>query len=131
MHRAYAGLGRVQAAQGQDELAIRAYVHAQSIVPMVEYAGSLRDLYEKQGSTRNAEEQRQLIDAIDKLGRASKEQTNRTLALVLADHNRRLDRALELMEAELPGRGDVYTWDAMSWVLFQGLGAWKRRRQLP
>jgi tetratricopeptide (TPR) repeat protein len=119
LHRAWAGLARVNASQGHIEAAIRNYEHAQSIVPMVEYAGSLEDLYRKLGRAAKAEEQARLVDVIDTLGRAAREQTNRALAIVLADHNRRLDRALELVKAEIPVRGDVYTWDALSWVLFK------------
>jgi len=119
LHRAYAGLGRVEAARGQADAAIRDYEQAQRIVPLVEYAGALEKLYRGHGLVKKADGQLQMVDAIDALGRASRETTNRNLALILADRGRRLDRALELMEAEIPVRGDVYTWDAMSWVLFQ------------
>ncbi len=119
LHRAYAGLGRVEAAEGHTDAAIRNFEHAQSIVPLVEYASALEDLYRKQGQNQKALAQQHLIDAIDKLGRARHEQTNRTLVLILANHDRDLERALELIEAEIPGRGDVYTWDAYSWVLFK------------
>jgi tetratricopeptide (TPR) repeat protein len=119
LHRAYAGLGKVEAARGQVEAAIRDYEQAQRIVPLVEYAGALETLYRGRGLVKKADGQLQTIDAIDALGRASRETTNRNLAVILADRGRRLDRALELMEAEIPVRGDVYTWDAMSWVLFK------------
>lgn len=119
LHRASAGLGRVAAARGQTDDAIRHYKRAQSIVPLVEYAGALEDLYTTAGMTGKAQEQEQLIETIEKLGRATNERTNRNLALLLADHNRHLDIALTLMEAEIPVRGDVYTWDALSWVLFK------------
>ena len=52
------------------------------------------------------------------LGRANGEKGNRALALVYADQNRNLDRALELIRGELETRKDVYTYDALSWVLF-------------
>lgn len=119
LHRAYAGLGKAQAAKGQVESAIRSYERAQAIVPMAEYAAALEDLYRGQGREAKAQEQQAQLDAIDALSRAAKESTNRTLALILADHNRHLDRALELITAEIPTRGDVYTWDAMSWILFK------------
>jgi len=119
LHRAYAGLGRVEAESGHTEAAIRHFEHAQAIVPLVEYASALEDLYRKEGQTQKAGGQQQLVDAIDMLGRARQEKTNRTLAVILANHQRRLDRALELIEAEIPERGDVYTWDAYSWVLFK------------
>ncbi len=119
LHRALAGMGRLQASEGRLEDAIHSYEQAQSIVPMVEYSGALEDLYGAAGMKSKARQQQDLTDAIDQLGRAAREKTNRTLALILADHGRSLPRALALMEAEIPVRGDVYTWDAFSWVLFK------------
>ena len=92
---------------------------AQSIVPLVEYAGALEDLYAATGLANKARQQRDLIQTIEQLGVANGEKTNRNLALVLADHGRDLNVAVELMETEIPTRGDVYTWDALSWVLFK------------
>ncbi|HEX3682298.1 MAG TPA: tetratricopeptide repeat protein [Bryobacteraceae bacterium] len=119
LHRANAGLGKVEAARGHPDSAIHNYERAQSIVPMVEYAGALEDLYTNTGRANKAQQQRDLIEAIEKLGIANREKTNRNLALVLADHGRDLKLALELMETEIPTRGDVYTWDALSWVLYK------------
>ena len=51
--------------------------------------------------------------------KVTNEKTNRNLALLLADHSRDLPFALELMQTEIPVRGDVYTWDAFAWVLFK------------
>ena len=119
LHRAYGGLGRVEAAKGRTEAAIRDYEKAQSMVPMVEYAGALEDLYAAAGQPSKSQGQRELIETIEKLGKVTNEKTNRNLALVLADHSRDLTVALSLMQTELPIRGDVYTWDALSWVLFK------------
>ena len=119
LHRASAGLGRVEAAEGQLQAAIRDYKHAQSIVPLVEYAAALEDLYRSAGMLKEAHEQEELIGTIEKLGRATGEKTNRNLALALADHNKNPDLALHLLQAEIPVRSDVYTWDALSWVLFK------------
>jgi tetratricopeptide (TPR) repeat protein len=119
LHRASAGLGKVEAARGHVDAAIRNYERAQSIVPMVEYAGALEDLYTKAGMTSKAQQQQELIATIEQLAKANHEKTNRNLALVLADHGRDLEYAAQLMLTEIPARGDVYTWDALSWVLFQ------------
>jgi tetratricopeptide (TPR) repeat protein len=119
LHRAIAGLGQVEAAQNHIAAAIRYYERAQSIVPLPQYAGVLEDLYTAAGLPAKARQQRDLIATIEKLGKATNEKTNRNLALLLADHNRDLPIALELMRAELPLRGDVYTWDAYSWVLYK------------
>jgi tetratricopeptide (TPR) repeat protein len=86
---------------------------------MVEYVGALEDLFLAAGMNEKAREQRELLGAIEKIGTAANEKTNRNLALVLADHNRNLKLALQLLQSEIPGRPDVYTWDALSWVLFR------------
>ncbi len=119
LHRAWAGLGRVHAEQGRTQEAIRDYLRAQAIVPLPDYAGALEDLYTASGQTAKAKEQRELIGTIEKLGQATKEKVNRNLALLLADHDRDLNVAMTLIETELPTRGDVYTWDAYSWILFK------------
>jgi tetratricopeptide (TPR) repeat protein len=119
LHRALAGMGRVNAAQGKRQEAISNYLHAQSIVPLPEYASALEDLYTASGDTKKAQEQRDLIAVIEKIGQATKERANRNLALLLADHDRDLPVARQLIETELPLRSDVYTWDAYSWILFK------------
>ncbi len=119
LHRAHAGLGRVEASLGHKANAIQEYERAQSIVPLVEYASALEDLYTADGRPAKAAEERELIDTIEKLGKIANEKTNRTLALILADHNQDLPFALALMKVEIPIRGDVYTYDALSWVLLK------------
>ena len=119
LHRAHAGLGRVEASLGHKANAIQEYEHAQSIVPLVQYASALEDLYTADGRPSKAAEERELIDTIEKLGKIANEKTNRTLALILADHNQDLPFALALMQVEIPIRGDVYTYDALSWVLLK------------
>lgn len=119
LHRASAGLGKVEAAGGHPDLAIRHYQQAQAIVPTVEYAAALADLYSATGKNKAAREQQLLVATIDKLGTASGETTNRNLAIILAGHNENLPHALELVRAEISTRPDVYTWDALAWVLFK------------
>lgn len=119
LHRALAGMAKVDAAQGRVDDAIKSYLRAQSMVPLVEYASALEDLYNAARMPAKAQEQAALIETIEKLGQATNEKTNRNLALALADHDRHLDIALELVETEIPNRPDVYTWDALSWVLFK------------
>jgi tetratricopeptide (TPR) repeat protein len=116
---AYAGLGRVQAAQGSFEDAIDSFKHAQAAVPMPEYAAALAELYDRNGKKTEARRQIELIDVVNKMARANNERTNRNLALVFADQGRNLERALELAEAELKVRSDVYTFDALAWSLFK------------
>jgi tetratricopeptide (TPR) repeat protein len=118
-HRAHAALGREFAGAGKLEEAAKNFEKAQSVIPLPEYAGALEVIYARLGRTAEAEQQRKLLDVIDKLGRVNGEKGNRALALVYADENRNLDRALELIRGELETRKDVYTYDALSWVLFR------------
>lgn len=118
-HPAYAGLGKARAAQGKTEEAIESYTRAQAIVPLPDYAAALYDLYWKAGRKNEATKQMALIDTIDVLSKANGEKTNRNLALIYADHDRKLNRALELATAELESRQDVYTYDALAWALYK------------
>jgi tetratricopeptide (TPR) repeat protein len=116
-HSAWGGIGRTLAAQGDLTGAIDAFKRAQQIAPMPEYAAALDDLYSLSGNRTEAAKQLATIDAIDKMGQASKEKGNRALALIYSDKNHRLERALELAQGELAIRQDVFTWDALAWAL--------------
>jgi tetratricopeptide (TPR) repeat protein len=118
-HPAYAGQGRVLAAQGKVAEAIENFKHAQAVVPMPEYAEALAELYERTGMKDEARRQMALLDVVDRMVSANNEKTNRNLAIVFANQGRKLDRSLELAQAELDVRGDVYTYDALAWVLFK------------
>jgi tetratricopeptide (TPR) repeat protein len=118
-HRAYAALGRFYAATGEYQRAVENFKKAQAVIPLPDYAAALETLYGKLGKTGEAAKQRELLDVIDKLGTANGEKGNRMLAVDYADENRNLDRALELARGELQTRQDVYTYDALSWVLFR------------
>jgi tetratricopeptide (TPR) repeat protein len=118
-HRAEAGLGRILAAQGGLDDAIAHVKNAQAVVPLPEYAGLLEVLYEHTGDRSSAVRQRSLIEATDRLMSANGEKANRNLALLYADADRNLGRALELARAEFEVRDDVYSYDALSWALFK------------
>jgi len=118
-HPGYAGLGRAQAAKGEVTAAISSFERAQASTPLPDYAAALYDLYAASGNTKKAADQMDLIDVIDNLGQAAKEKANRNLAIIYADHDHRVDRALELARAELDVRADIYTYDALAWALFK------------
>jgi tetratricopeptide (TPR) repeat protein len=118
-HPALAGLGKVYTAQGKISEAIESFTQAQAIVPLPDYSAALYDLYLRQGKQTEANRQMATIDTIDKLAKANGEKVNRNLALIYADHDHRVDRALELAQAELDSRQDVYTYDALAWALYK------------
>ena len=118
-HAAIAGLAGVQAAQGKVQQSIETYKRAQAITPMVQYAAALYDLYSTAGNQAEAKNQAAIIDLVAKLEQAANQKANRTLALIYANQDRNLQQALELAEADFAVRKDVYTWDALAWVLFK------------
>jgi tetratricopeptide (TPR) repeat protein len=119
LHAAYAGLGSVQAAQGKLPQAVDSYKKAQSMTPMVQYAGALYDLYIASGKQAEAQRQADLVDVVAKLEEASNMKANRTLALVYANQDRNLPRALALAQADFEVRQDVYTYDVLAWTLYK------------
>jgi tetratricopeptide (TPR) repeat protein len=116
LHRAHAGLGRLDAIDGNIAAAIQSYKRAQTAVPLVEYSAALEQLYLAQGKPEEAKRQRGLIDVVDKLGRARGETANRVLALIYIEEDRKVPEAVQLAESEQQNRGDVYTYDALAWV---------------
>jgi tetratricopeptide (TPR) repeat protein len=118
-HRAHSGLGRLQASQGQSSEAIQSFQKAQAVVPLPEYAGALEVLFAKTGDAEDSARQRALLETVDKLMTVNGEEANRTLALIYADAGRNLAKALDLAKAEFEVRNDVYSYDALSWVLYK------------
>jgi len=84
-----------------------------------DYAAALYDLYSKAGLKMEAQKQRDTIDLIDRLAVANNEKVNRNLSLIFSDHGWKPERALQLAEAELDFRRDVYTYDALAWALYR------------
>jgi len=115
----YAGLAKVQADSGEQALAIDNYRRAQAIAPLPDYAAALYDLYKKTGQDAEAAKQAGLLDMLDKLSRATGETANRNLVFAFADHDMKLDRALELAKGELQFRKDIYSYDALAWALYK------------
>ena len=118
-HAAHAGLGSVQAARGKLLEAIDSYKRAQSITPMVQYAGALHDLYAALGRTADARQQADIVDLVAKLEQAANQKANRTLAVLYANQDRNLAQALDLARADFQVRQDVYTYDALAWTLYK------------
>ena len=127
-HAAHAALAGVQAAQGNMAQAIASYKRAQSITPMVQYAGALHDLYTDAGKKTEARQQAEMVDLVAKLEEAAGQKANRTLALIYANQDRNPAKSLELAEADLQVRRDIFTYDAYAWALFKNRRhdeAWK------
>jgi tetratricopeptide (TPR) repeat protein len=118
-HHGVAGLGRIAASQGRLQEAVEMFRQAQAVAPFPEYAGWLAKLYGELGKADLSAKQIQMLDVADRLNNAAGESANRNLALAFADLNHNLGRALEIAQAELAIRHDVYSYDALAWVLLK------------
>lgn len=118
-YHAIAGLAKVKAARGRLKEAIALYIQAIAIVPSLELIVSLGDIYVSLGNPEEAEKQFQLVEYIGLVNKANQEKYNRQMALFYADHDRKLDDALALAEAEIAVRQDIYGYDALAWCLYK------------
>jgi tetratricopeptide (TPR) repeat protein len=87
---AMAGLGRVQAAQGNPGAAIKLLEKAVAIMPMPEFVITLGDLYQTTGQQEKASQEYKLVATIEKLYRANGVDMDMEIALFNADHDQNL-----------------------------------------
>ena len=118
-HRALAEMAQIRAAQGRYAEAIQFYKDAIAIIPLPLYLTALGDVYAVSGDKANAEKQYATVEFIGRLNEINQQVYNRELAVFYADHNRKLPEALTLAEKEFEMRHDVYTSDALAWVLLK------------
>ena len=118
-HRALAAMGQIRAAQGRFAEAIGYYRQAVEIIPYPLYVGALGDVYAASGDRAGAEKQYALVEYIGRLSAINQQVYNRELATFYADHDRKPVEALALARKELEVRRDVYTADALAWVLLK------------
>ena len=117
-HLALAAKARARVAAGDFDSAIQFYRRAQERVPLPEVVVPLGDLYSKLGRVDEAKKQYELVDFIERRT-AGNATYSRQLALFWADHDMKLDEALEIMRQERTTRADIYTSDALAWCLFK------------
>ncbi len=115
-HFGLSGKGRARAALGDLENSVKFYTEAQTRVPTTLTVISLGDVYAKLGNTEKAKEQYDLAVFIEqKLGNIDQ----RTLALLWADQDIKLDEALAIAEKEHAARQDIFTADIYAWCLYK------------
>ncbi len=118
-YMALAGMGQIQAGQQQYTEAIQYYEQAIAVVPSPDLIGYLGDLYLIIGQEEQAERQYELVEFIEGVNVLNPIMYSRQLALFYANHQRNMEKALQLAEAEYGRRQDIYTQDALAWVYYQ------------
>lgn len=117
-HLALAAKARARLAAGDAEAAEGFYRRAVGRVPLPEYAAALGDLYTKLGRADEARRQYELVEFVERGGAQGGTYT-RQLAMFWADHDTRLDEALEVALRERAARRDIYTADLLAWCLYR------------
>lgn len=116
---ALAGLGKVRAAQGRYDEAIKLYEQAVAIIPQPDLLAALGDLYTITGQPDKARLQYDTVEFIGQLAEINKVVYNRQLALFYANHDLNVAKALELAQNEIATRKDIYGYDTLAWALYK------------
>lgn len=117
-HAAFAAKARARLAAGDVEAAIDFYKKSLARVPLPDTAIALGDLYAKLGRADEAKKQYELVELIERTSAASGTYS-RSLALFYADHDMKLDDALQIAQRDRAVRSDIFTCDALAWVLYK------------
>jgi len=116
---ALAGLGRVRAAQGKMEDAIQYLDQAVAIMPLPEFVITLGDLHQAAGQQQAADQQYELVAAIESLYRANGVDMDMEIALFNADHDQNLTETLALARKAYDNRPSIHGADALAWALYK------------
>jgi tetratricopeptide (TPR) repeat protein len=116
---AIAGLGRVRAAQGKTDEAIKLLNQAVGIIPMPDFVITLGDLYQTTGQQKAASQQYKLVTTIEKLYRANGVDSDLEIALFNADHDQNLNETLALARKAYVNRPSIYGADVLAWTLYK------------
>jgi tetratricopeptide (TPR) repeat protein len=116
---AIAGLGRIHAAHGDMDEAIKSLNQAVGIMPLPEFVITLGDLYQAAGQQDAAEEQYKLVGVIEQLYRANGVDMDMEIAFFNADHDRNLDETVALAREAYANRPSIHGADALAWVLYK------------
>ncbi|HWT01716.1 MAG TPA: tetratricopeptide repeat protein [Pyrinomonadaceae bacterium] len=109
---------RARAAAGDTEAAVALYQKSLDRTPSPEAAVALGDIYAKLGKTVEAKRQYELVEFVERAGAAAGTYS-RQLAVFWADHDTKLDEALEIARRERERRADIHTSDALAWCLYK------------
>lgn len=115
---ALAAKARARIRAGDLDRAVALYERAQARVPFPETAIALGNLYSRMGRADEAKRQYELVEFIERNSAASGTYSQQ-LARMWADQDINLEAALEIMQRERSVRQDIFTCDALAWVLFK------------
>ena len=127
-HHVLAAMAKVKTARRDYAAAIDCYKRAIAVVPQFETVVALGDLYAVTGQKDEAEKQYALVEAINRLNRASGVRTDLQMAKFYADHDRNVAQAAQEAEAASHTRKTVYAFDTLAWSYYKA-GRYEEARQ--
>jgi len=116
---ASAGLGKVAAAHGDYDEAIRRYQALVAQLPQPNFLAALGDYYALSGDTAAAQKQYDTVAFIHQLDETQQVLYNRQVAIFFANHNIETDTAVAYAQGELAARQDIYAYDTLAWALYR------------
>lgn len=125
---AQAGLGRVRAAQGKLGEAIGLYQSAIARMPLPEFVIALGEAQQAAGHTTEANQQYELVRAMQQLFKSNGVDTDLELALFDADHGNDPAATVALARDAYARRPSVKAADTLAWALFKAGQAAEARR---
>ncbi|HXD12412.1 MAG TPA: tetratricopeptide repeat protein [Anaerolineales bacterium] len=116
---ALAGLGKVRAAQGNLDEAIKLLTEATNIMPLPDFVITLGDLYHANNQPALAQQQYNLIGTIEKLFEANGVDMDMEIALFHADQNKDLKATVEQARKAYANRPSIHAADVLAWALYK------------
>ena len=116
---ALAGLGRVRAAQGKTDEAIELLTEATKVMSIPEFAILLGDVYHANGQPEMANQEYDLVAAIDQLQQANGVDLDMEIALFNADQEKDLDATVEHARQAYANRPSIQAADVLAWSLYK------------
>jgi tetratricopeptide (TPR) repeat protein len=110
------GQAKLKVGRGDHSGALALYLDQMKRTPTLDLAARIGDLYAEAGKPEESERYYQLAEDIAGPAIA---QTEANLALFLADHDRKLNKAVEIAEAVAATRQDIFTEEALAWAYFK------------
>jgi tetratricopeptide (TPR) repeat protein len=115
---AEAALGKIAAARGRYQEAIRRYRRAVERLPLPQYEGALGDVLRAVGREREAQDAFGAVHAIQRLLEANGVRTELETALFDLDHGRRPREALARARVAYAERKSIEAEDVLAWALY-------------
>jgi tetratricopeptide (TPR) repeat protein len=118
---AMAGLARVRAARREYDEAIELYTAVANRMPLAEYVIALGDVYAAAGRSEDAQQQFDLVRAIEQLQLANGVDTDLEMALFEADHagDQGIAAALVRARRAFEKRPTIHAADVLAWALYK------------